>query len=321
VEGMDYFQVTFPAGARLGMSVISREDSSLPVLGNTVVDSVEDNGFAKEGNVERGDFILSVNDRYVAFDSNAEVIKLLKSFIQDNQTLKIYFCRPNQFDWQQIQRPGTENPIKEGMIQKLHSGIFKKWNTRTLCVSRENLSYSYEGVTKGKFSVEREVGHPKVAVGYPHQQGVFEFRCGDKDLVIQTNNPHTRNMWMHAIDTALNKTFFQPLRANAPAPAPAVQPNNSSNNDASEAYLRMGRSALLKQQSGGASARTLQRRSSGSGSQLEGAIYKILSLSKVQAAAGPDNIVSLDGIPDPSKIIPALIDYDYSLEQRVLAQK
>jgi len=40
----------------------------------------------------------------------------------------------------------------------------------------------------------------------------------------------------------------------------------------------------------------------------------------VRASAGPEDSVSLDGVKDISKIIPALLDYDFKVEKEVLAK-
>lgn len=360
---MDYLSVTYPGGTRLGMSIVNRDDPATPVLGNTVVDSVEAAGHSADGGVQRGDFIVSVNEQYVAFDANLDVVHLLQGVIKGQRELVIVFARPNHFHWEQILKT-PHAAVKEGMVNKLHQGIFKKWNARTLKVTRETLSYSYDGVLKGKYSVEAEVGAPRVAVGYPLAQGVFEVHCGEKDFVLQTNSTRSRNMWMHAIQCAANKAFEGPLRGRAAAGAGVgaasaaagagvgaaagrgaagmVQSptsrstrmtgaNGHEMDAGTEAYLRMGRAALMRQQgNGGAGAggpgavgtagagRAASASASASANSNPNAVYKMLGLSKVQAVAGPDNVVSLDGIKDPSSMSPALVDYDFHLENSIL---
>ncbi|CAK9068635.1 PH domain-containing protein, partial [Durusdinium trenchii] len=340
---MDYFKVTYPAGSKLGMSIINRDDPSLPIFGNTMVDSVDPNGLSQKGGLEKGDFVLSVNGQYVAFDSNLDVVHLLQSLMTEHNELEIYFARPNSLEWSQIQR-SMDAPIKEGMVNKLHQGLFKKWNRRNLRVTREVVDYSSDGVMKARYSVETEVGPPKVAAGYPSQQGVFEFRCGDKEFVLQTNSTHSRNTWMHAIDCALQKTFHKPLLGTHSTPGANISPNSPSSraqhrpnggardvDDGMEAYLRIGRNALLNQapvpgtlggsQSGSSAPARPDPRGSpkATGGASGPSAYRVLSLAKLEVLSGPSNVVKLKDVRDPSRVTPSLIDYDFALEEKVLA--
>lgn len=338
---MDYLSVTYPAGAKLGMSVVSREDPVLPTLGNTVVDSVDAQGLSRQGGVQQGDYILSVNEQYVAFEPNTEVVRLLKAAISEAKPLSIYFSRPNPFDWAQVQR-SIETPVREGVISRMQEGLFsKKWQQRTLKVTRETLDFSSEGTLKNKYALESEVGRPRVAAGYPASQGVFELRCVDKDMVLQSNSTHGRNLWMHAIDCAKEKAFAKPLPAGSgpspmsaqaqqrplslqPQPTAAPRPLPSTSADGIDAYLEIGRAALLKSATSDPSASagpgTLARKPSSQNMAGLTAAYKVLSLSKVQAVAGPGNAVSLEGVQDPTKVAIALVDYDFKLENDVLAR-
>jgi len=212
-------------------------------------------------------------------------------------------------EWESIHRSGGA-PIREGMVQKLHQGIFKKWNPRNVSLTRETFCYYADGVLKGKFMLESQIGRPKVAAGYSNSLGVFEIRVGEKDFVLQTNSVHSRNLWMHGVDCALNKVFASP----PPFAPPPIRPySTSSVLVEQDAYLRLGRSAIPK----AGSARNLVKNASSSSNEL--GLYKMLSLCKVNATHGPDNLIPMDGVKDPSTIVPALIEYDFMLEERVLS--
>mmetsp|Transcript_22387 Transcript_22387/g.43890 ORF Transcript_22387/g.43890 Transcript_22387/m.43890 type:complete len:330 (+) Transcript_22387:367-1356(+) len=329
---MEYFVSSYPGGARLGMSVVNRDDPSMPKMGNTIVDSVENTGYSTRNGVQAGDFIVSVNDQYVAFSPNTEVVRLLQGIIKDQKELKIRFARARPSDWQQIQRSG-EVAIKEGSLSKLGQGLFKKWSMRYFKVTRETFSSSVDSVLKAKYDVD-EIGRPRIAAGYPLHQGVFEIRCGDKDMILQSNSSESRDQWMHAIECALEKTFFQPLssqhsgqqnvqnmQAQRPAPSVPQAPINELS-DGVEAYLRMGREAIRNNKAhlGATSAETSI--SSSHTSPEERGVYKILSLSRVQAIGGPDTVISLaPNFQNPADLQPALLDYDFSLEQRALEHR
>ncbi|GBG26911.1 Hypothetical Protein FCC1311_031342 [Hondaea fermentalgiana] len=330
---MEYFTVSYPAGARLSMSVVGREDAALPRLGNTVVDGVEAPGYSHDGGVQRGDFIVSVNDQYVAFTGNAEVVRLLQSIMKDQKELSIRFARPKESEWKRI-NGSSEHPIREGSINKLHQGLFKKWNSRHFKVTRETFSSSVDSVLKNKFDVDGDIGRPRLATGYPLHQGVFELRCGEKDVILQTNSTEQRDLWMHAIECAIEKTFFQPLpsqhtsrngQAYVPNSRPPLPPPTEQSTDGMEAYLRMGREAILSNQnaSNGGGPRQVRASSHGDGSSAaETGVYKILSLSSVQAIGGPDTIISLaPNFTNPADLAPALVDYDFSLEMKALEKR
>jgi len=323
--------VTYPAGARLGMSVIKRDDEGSPLLGSTLIESVESTGYSKIGGVQAGDFIMSVNEQYVAFQPNVEVVQLLQRDLREQKEITIYFARPNRMEWQQICSSG-EVPIREGTVNKLQTGIFRKWNSRELRLTRTHLHYLADGATKGKYSVDGELGWPKLAAGYPLHQGVFEMKCGDKDFVIQTHSPHARNLWLHALECALNKTFNRPLPGSygggggvIQAPPHVQIPNQNrasqSYDDPSQSsYLKLGSSNVLENGNGHAHAHATHHspKVSSSAQGANQGVYKILSLSRVQAVAGPDTVIKLEGVKDPISIAPALLDYDFQLEERVL---
>mmetsp|Transcript_17194 Transcript_17194/g.49198 ORF Transcript_17194/g.49198 Transcript_17194/m.49198 type:complete len:327 (+) Transcript_17194:153-1133(+) len=322
---MDYLTVTFLPGAKLGMSVIDNAESGLPPLGNTVVESVEQSGAARSGGVQAGDFVVSVNDQYVAFDRNIEVVQLLQSIIASQQQIHICFARANPYDWNKI-RSSSEAPIKEGLVGKLHQGIFRKWNTRQFKLTRETLSYLADGVLRGKFALGREASRARVAAGYTNQQGVFELRCGEKDFVLQTNSALERNKWLHALECAFERAFDKALPGMvASTTTSSLRPQSMPASSQSppqaldERYLEMGRAALQGANGGGFGGAP-SREASGAAHEAAGDVtYKILSLSRVQAAAGPDTRVSLADLCDPTAIKPALTDYDFALEQRVLS--
>lgn len=84
--------MTYPAGSKLGLSVI-QADSNSKGMGNTMVDSVEATGQSQAGGVRQGDTLVSINDRYIAFEPNTETVTELRRVMQANQNLVVYFSR------------------------------------------------------------------------------------------------------------------------------------------------------------------------------------------------------------------------------------
>ncbi len=205
--------------------------------------------------------------------------------------------------------------------------MFKSWSERIVTVSRESISYERHASRKKVFSVENEIGRPSLCAGYSHQSGVFQIRCDNKVVILQADDWHVRNLWLHSIQCVLDKVFDHAFKA---SPIPNISnypgyPTGESNSY--DTYLRFGRMALKEQSINKQkemlyhqNTNAINRNTSFSqeNSSESALTYKMLNLCAVTAPGGPENAVSIEGIVDPTKMKMNISEYDFKLEKSVL---
>jgi C-terminal processing protease CtpA/Prc len=120
---MDYILVSYQPGAKLALSLISRTEDSLPAMGNSVVNAVESGGTSFANGVHPNDFLLSINEQYLAFNPLSEIVKIVQNLIGNKIPLSVYYARPNPTKWEKLHRDSTED-IMKGKLMKLNEVSF-----------------------------------------------------------------------------------------------------------------------------------------------------------------------------------------------------
>ena len=310
---MNYYSVFYEPRTELDFKIIKRTEENGPFIGKFLITDVKRGGKSALQGVQNGDYILSINSHYVAFSDINEVHNNINSKISKNMSLCIYFIRIDPTTWLKLQE-NADLYIKEGSVNRLSSGLFKKWIKKDLKLSTKHLSFYENNLLKEKASVETDINSPQLAMGHSHNQGVFCIDFLNRSYSISTGSSHACNLWMHAIDSCINKAFDKPLnnfQLLFPLDSQASNRSSRSLENSNNAYLQLGRSKLVN------STKHLVRRST-NGNIFGDSAQRLVSLVKVKVTSKPLIEIDFDEIIDPSLISISYVEYNFELEQKVL---
>jgi len=304
-----YYSVTFSQGS-LGVSLIGRDPArrDCPLLGNTLVDGLQSSsggypGQAERGGVKVGDFLVSLNNEYVAFSDNAAVVDMIMNF---PRPLVVQFCRPLRNAWQKL-LASESACIRTGTLHK-PAGWLGKLQPRYCKLSRSTFSYYSAGTLKKRLSMRDILGTKNNG---SEGENSFVVTSSEKDINFVAETPMDKILWLHAVDCARKHTFD--TLPPGPVSSPAALVRNKS----------QGRMAGNKYSSGGGAI-------SNSSSNGEWSRKFVLSHCRVAVSVGAKGAAS-GATPGTTTSIPTAnvidddlkkyFDYDFSLERKVIAAK